>query len=136
VYFASRFDGDPVLVLEALLEHFELEKTDGAEIGVLAAATRKEEELDDAFLGELLEAAVEGLALHRVLEAHGDEVLRGEAGDAGELQRSGVRKSVPHAELSGVVEADDVPGQASSTRSARPRERVGFESAAPLPSGR
>src|SRR4029078_4513546 len=99
-----------VLVLEAVQHDVELQHTHGADdrgrTGRLGA--RRIEDLRRAFLGELAEAGVELLPLHRFREDDAREMFGGEARDAAELDIRAVGQRVADAQAAAIHHADHV----------------------------
>ena len=100
-----------VFVLQAVLQHLELQHAHHAHNHLFHAAAQLFENLDGALLGNLGGALDELLALHRILLAHQAEQLRGKGGNAlkGDFLPRGAQ-CVANGEHARVEHADDVPG--------------------------
>ena len=68
------------------------------------------EQLGRAFLGQLLQALLQGLGAQRVLQDHAAEQFRREVGNAVEFQRFALGEGVADLDGAVVVQADDVAG--------------------------
>ena len=96
----------PYSWLEALLEDVELQGADDADDG--GRAVLRQEELDDALLGHLLQGLAQLLRLHGVGELDAAQDLGREGRDAVEGEVLALRQRVADAERAVVRDADDV----------------------------
>ena len=113
--------GDAVLPLQAVGEDLELEAPHGTHDGDGAGDGVGVEEKDGPLLRQVVESLVELLAAHGVAaHAHGGEVLRREAGDAGVLHPRLGAQGVAHPQAPPVVDAHHVAGHRVVHRRALP----------------
>ena len=98
-----------VLVLQAVLEHLELQRADRADDVAVKPRTDLLKELNRALLRQLLDAFDELLALHRILCRDACETLGREHGEVLELELvRGVAERIADAEYAGVKQPHDV----------------------------
>ena len=104
-------DVDVVLVLEAVLQHLELQHADRADDDLLHAAVRLVEDLDGALLRDLGDTLDKLLAFHGVHLRDDGKMLRRKRGDTLEAHAQlRVADRVADGEDAGVEHTDDVAG--------------------------
>ena len=94
---------------EPLLEHVELQRADDADDR--RRAVERQEHLDHALLGHLLQRLAELLGLHGVLDADAAQDFRREARHAAEGQGLALGQRVADAQRAVIGDADDVAGE-------------------------
>ena len=102
-------------MLEPILHDLELQLTDCAQDRLALEAVAVEEHLHDAFLGELVEALLELLALERLGEDDAHEALRRERGMPSNCTVASSLSVSPMRSV-GIPQADDIAGERSSMR--------------------
>ena len=104
-------DIDVVLVFQPVLKHFKLQNADHADDDLLHAGAEIAEDLDRAFLRDLLHPLDKLLALHCIDLGHPGEMLGREGRDAGKPHLVLlVAQRIPDREDARVEQADDVAG--------------------------
>ena len=106
VWLGLEFALGSVLVLQSVLDDFKLKFTDGADN--FAVAKRSNEKLSDPFIGQLLNALFQLLALHRIFVDQFFEDFRRKTGDAAKDHVFAFGQRVTNFEGAGVVQADDI----------------------------
>ena len=95
-----------VLVFKAVRHHVKLELAHRPHHQVTAVDRGKH--LGGTLLGQLLQALLQLLGLHRISQANAAKQLRGEVRDAGELQILALGERIAYLDSAVVVQADDV----------------------------
>ena len=90
------------------MQNVELQRADHAED--LLRSQQRVEDLHYAFLGQVVQRAIELLGLHGVFEADSTQQLRREIGDALKLENLALREGVANADRAVIGNADDVTG--------------------------